>query len=67
MEAVRIRDRMSDTFQAMQASQGKLQGSIDQQLGKLKTLTEKTAIIHTQLNKVPKEKVQNSRSLVRRS
>ena len=51
--AVRIRDRMSDTFQAMEALQGKLQGVIDQQLGELKTLTEKTAIIHTQLRKVP--------------
>ena len=50
---VRIMDRMSDTFQAMQASQGKLQGAIEQQLGELKTITEKTAIIHTQLSKRP--------------
>ena len=52
--AVRIRDRMSDTFHAIQASQGKLQGAIDQQLGELKTLTEKTAIInHVLRNKIP--------------
>ena len=37
---------MSDTFQEMQ-------WPIDQQLGELKTLTEKTTIIHTQLSKVP--------------
>ena len=30
-----------------------MQGAIDQQLGELKTLTEKTAIIHTQLIKTP--------------
>ena len=28
--AARLRDEMGDTFQAMQASQGKLQGAIDQ-------------------------------------
>ena len=37
---------MSDTFQEMQ-------WPIDQQLGELKTLTEKTTIIHTQLSKAP--------------
>ena len=51
--AARIRDEMSDTFQAMQASQGKLQGEIDQQLGELKTIIENTTIIHTQLIKTP--------------
>ena len=51
--AARLKDEMDDTFQAMQASQGKLQGAIDQQLVVLKTLTEKTAMIHTQLIKSP--------------
>ena len=49
--AARLKDEMDDTFQAMQASQGKLQGAIDQQLAELKTLTEKTTTIHTQLIK----------------
>ena len=49
----RLKDEMGDTFQAMQASQGKLQGAIDQYLVDLKTLTEKTSTIHTQLSKTP--------------
>ena len=51
--AARLKDEMDDTFQAMQASQGKLQGAIDQQLVELKTLTKKTTTIHTQLIKNP--------------
>ena len=51
--AARLKDEMDDTFQAMQASQGKMQGVIDQQLVESKTLTEKNAMIHTQLIKTP--------------
>ena len=41
--ATRLKEEMSDTFQAMQTSQNKLQGAIDKQLLELKELSDKAA------------------------